>query len=590
MKITKASNIATDFDEVFLKAAFSLFPSVETITILRELVGGKSKASVLLVDILVKKVSSDKALTDDTPSGQFILKVDLRVKDWPDEPAEAERHQKATEWDKSGTFAKTHIPKLRHHFEADGKLLMLYDVAGLSQLRLSGYQHLGSGVHAVCCGLVSESLLSQLNKDYKVEQAVSARQSLEDWLGYRLDPSKGKRLFDFAAIRTLDKPSFVHKGVVYINPLWLCNSHAVTDDKKQTRFLGLLHGDLHTGNIFFDRLNPAEKPFWIIDWALSRECPLFFDQAYFEVSLLLRELSGKPIERLVALLDTADSESQDTIQESIPQEHMALAASMKELRRSLIEWQHAKEPNRSDPFIHQWLLARVAAGLNWANKPLEETDRQLAFVYAAKAATDFTKLFHSSDFENAIRATDTAASVTSVPSTVTNETVSGDAWNGYWKELSGFDELQCGYMLVTGSLRGFPECSTLGFLPWAAIFDMDPESEANGLHLSASGVLSKRRSVSWFGKERIQVNFQRGTAWMMANGWPSRKEDVPPSFEAWRRDYLRKIRELSSEVRAGTAPKTMKVVILPSDGVSDAMFGTGEWNVHAASARPRLSA
>lgn len=343
--------------------------------------------------------------------------------------------------------------------------------------------------------------------------------------------------------------------------------------KTRTRFLGLLHGDLHTDNIFFDRVNPEENPFWIIDWALSRECPLFFDQAYFEVSLLLRELSGKPLERLASLLETADSESPDTEQATIPQEHMALAASMKELRRSLTAWQEAKEPNRPDPFSHQWLLARVAAGLNWSNKPLDEQDRRLAFAYAAKAATDFMKLFHSSDFEIAIPAADTAAFAVAVSKTAAIETVSNDEWNSFWQKLGGFDESACAFMLVAGSLKGFPESSSLGFLPWSAVLDMDPQSEVDGLHAAAYQVLSKRRSLSWFGKERVQVNFQRGTAWMMANGWPSRKDDVPPSFEAWRRDYLRKIRELSSEVRAGTAPKAMKVVILPSDGISDAMLG-----------------
>jgi len=229
MKINKASDIASDFDGDFLKAAFSSFPSIETITILRELVGGKTKAPILLVDIVATK-PADKAHDADTLSGQFILKIDHRAKGWPDEPVEAERHQKATVWDKSGLFAKNHIPKLRHSFEADSKLLMLYDIAGLSQLRLSGYQHLGVGAHAACCGLVSTSLLTELNAEYRVEPAVSARQSLEDWLGYRLNAIQGKRLYDFAKAQTLDKPAFANSGRVYLNPLWVCNYDAVAKD------------------------------------------------------------------------------------------------------------------------------------------------------------------------------------------------------------------------------------------------------------------------------------------------------------------------------------------------------------------------
>src|SRR5205085_6602224 len=136
-----------------------------------------------------------------------------------------------------------------------------------------------------------------------VDSAVSARQSLEDWLGYQLDAVQGKRIYDFAAAHTLGKPTFTDSGRIYLNPLWVCNLDRIAVDKTCTRFLGYQHGDLHSGNLFFDRVSPLQNPFWIIDWALSRECPLFFDQAYFEASLLVRELSGKPQERMGTLLE-----------------------------------------------------------------------------------------------------------------------------------------------------------------------------------------------------------------------------------------------------------------------------------------------
>ena len=110
---------------------------------------------------------------------------------------------------------------------------------------------------------------------------------------------------------------------MYLNPLWVCNAAVLADVKSCTRFMGLQHGDLHTGNILFDRTNPVENPFWIIDWALSRPCPLFFDHAYFEVSLLLRDLSGKPHERLHHLLNATDNIEEVRATFNVPQEHMA---------------------------------------------------------------------------------------------------------------------------------------------------------------------------------------------------------------------------------------------------------------------------
>lgn len=564
MQITKASDIVSDYNERFLVAAFAAFPSIETLAILRELVGGKTKARVLLVDIIATQTAEGTKSPAQRLSGQYILKIDEKADEW-DEPTEADRHRKAIEWDKSGQFAQKHIPKLQHSFEQGSTLLMVYDIAGLSQLRLSSYQHLGSGVHAACCGLVSTSLLTELNAEYKIESTVSARQSLNDWLGYRLDQAQGKRLSDFALIRTLNKPAYTEAGRIYLNPLSVCHAPALAVDTSCTRFVGLQHGDLHTGNLFFDRSSPEGNPFSIIDWALSRECPLFFDQAYFEVSLLLRELSGKPPEQFAAMLEAADTANQV----NIPQEHMALSASMRDIRKSLIAWQETKEANRRDPFVHQWLLARVAAGLNWANKPLEESARRLAFTYAAKAATDFMVLFHKSDYEAAVRGLDLIA-IEKAPIAAPVEDVE---WNAFWQEVAGFDESEYAYMLIAGELKDLEESSSLGFLPWSAVLDLDPRSEANGLHSKAAHVLSQRRSLSWFGKEILPVNFQRGTAWMMASGWPSRNEDVPPSFTAWRRDYQKKIQELSAAVRAGTAPKPVKILVLPGIGISVAQLG-----------------
>ena len=101
MEIIKASDIVREFDEAFLAAAFAAFPSIETLSILRELVGGKTKASVLLVDIIAKQPAGGGQSDAKKLSGQYILKIDVKADEWG-EPTEPERHRKATKWDKSG--------------------------------------------------------------------------------------------------------------------------------------------------------------------------------------------------------------------------------------------------------------------------------------------------------------------------------------------------------------------------------------------------------------------------------------------------------------------------------------------------------
>ena len=219
---------------------------------------------------------------------------------------------------------------------------------------------------------------------------------------------------------------------------------------------------------------------------------------------------------------------------------------MREIRKSLWDWQKSVEQNRHDPFVGQVLLARVAAGLNWTNKPIIEDDRRLAFHYAARAATEYMRLFHRPEFDDAIRDADTGRFGASEPQAPMEAApaVSAEVWNECWERLGGFQDAEFRYVLISGALRDNPDASSLGFLPWSVVMDLDAESEVNGLHSVAANVLDKRRSLSWFGKELIPVNFERGTAWMMANGWPSRREEIPLSLDSWRREYLRKIREL----------------------------------------------
>ena len=97
MKIIIAADIAIEFDADFLTSAFSSFPTIETFVILRELVGGKSTASVFVVDIVTKRQAAGKTSKTDAPSGQFVLKTDHDSKHWPFEPSEAQRHIQASD-------------------------------------------------------------------------------------------------------------------------------------------------------------------------------------------------------------------------------------------------------------------------------------------------------------------------------------------------------------------------------------------------------------------------------------------------------------------------------------------------------------
>ncbi|HEX8521081.1 MAG TPA: hypothetical protein VF669_02415, partial [Tepidisphaeraceae bacterium] len=477
MKISVIPDTGVELDETFLHQAFATFSYISTLTVLRQLVGGKTGASVLLVDIDSSADKSDEG--GGRLGGQYVLKLD-KMREWAGEAPEAERHSKAESWGATSRFAERHIPKLRHAFPTNDKIAMLYDVAGLSQLRLASYDQLGFGAQGKCCETLSNSLLLQLNGNYRIESGVSAKATLSDWLGYRLDSASAPRLHEYVKAQTLDKRAYTVGGKVLLNPLWFCNADVISHNSTHTRFLGLQHGDLHPGNIYFNRLNPVAQPFWIIDWALSRECPLLFDHSYLELALLLSGLEGKQPERLFALLEAADATDATVEGISVPSEHMSLFASLRALRGSLNKWQKENEEHRHDPFVHQMLLARVAAGLNWANKPIHERSRQLALAYAGKAATDFMRAFHPHTMDEAMDDADTARVPTRAP--LSTEDVAPDVWNTCWDQVGRFREAEYAFVLIAGEVRDNADAASLGFLPWSAVIDLDPHSEVNGLY------------------------------------------------------------------------------------------------------------
>src|SRR5207302_9027077 len=64
------------------------------------------------------------------------------------------------------------------------------------------------------------------------------------------------------------------------------------------------------------------------------------------------------------------------------------------------------------------------------------------------------------------------------------------------------------------------------------------------------------------GRSAQPVNFERGTAWLMANGWSSHSEPEPATLSEWRRECLPQFRLLTHALRTATSPKKVKLVVL----------------------------
>jgi tetratricopeptide (TPR) repeat protein len=100
---------------------------------------------------------------------------------------------------------------------------------------------------------------------------------------------------------------------------------------------------------------------------------------------------------------------------------------------------------------------------------------------------------------------------------------------------------------------------------WAAVIDLNPESDVNGLSSILLEQLEKVRHVSVYGSNGQSVKPVNATNWLMANGWSSHGEATTTSDEAWRRrKYFQRVRDLIEETHRGTPNQLAAVLCLRS--------------------------
>lgn len=558
-----ALTIPTEY-RTLIEEAVRVWSPGSGLVVKKNLIGGKSTASVLLVDIGSQDAADRKTATPQSLSGEFVLKLDQQRSWSQPEPEESKRHEAAIAWNPS--FAAEHIPRLLHCTTHDQQIALLYEIAGQSLASLVTADGIDGGALGQRCSQLASELLEEWNQNYKCEH-VSARDTLERWLGYRLDSQKAPELHRFVAESTGGREIFFTAGRLLTNPLWFCNAPVVRGDDFHARFIGMLHGDLHPGNLLLERHDPRSEQYWLIDFALSRSGPLGYDHAYFELALLLHHLQGMDPERMLGILDASDSPDGSPNADRVPVQDLGLVRCVRAMRSATDKWQKRKEPHRHDAVLAQRLLANVAAALNWANKPLAISERLSALAYGAWSAHRYLQTFHEdnlkqmSDKANQLQAPPVAAGQTAV-------SAPQPSWDLVWEALSKFDATASKYVLVAGRCGATDDLSSLGLLPWSAVIDLDPNSDGDGLYHFTSPVLEKVRSVKTFGRDALAVDFDRGTAWLMAGGWPSHYEDVSESQRDWRRLYLPRIRDLATNLRRAVAPQCVRVLVLP--GVAEA--------------------
>ncbi|MBO9448175.1 phosphotransferase [Ruegeria sp. R14_0] len=349
----------------------------------RQLSAGKSGALVYIVDI-----------TCDAFSGQAILKFDaLPDPEW-NEKSENQRHLEAFE--AVPAFGSKHLARIVHSLEHDGQTAILSTVVAQGLEYSLPWNDCGFELALNVLERLSRSLLDDWNADYEMAPGLhSPRDLLSGWLGYRLDPEEG-RLHQFlleVCSQDPDERCLMFEGHWYPNPLAFACEENLPSRLSIRAAKGRIHGDLHGYNVLVRSHQTSDPDYFLIDLALYEDNQfLFYDHAYFELAYLLARRGNSVPAQWDAILDDLGLFHSKHHTLGLWQDDVGIVEFVRTLRRGAMSWVERHESHRLSFMESQYLLARVAVGLNFAHKQIGHGARSHAFLYSAHNLKDYITL------------------------------------------------------------------------------------------------------------------------------------------------------------------------------------------------------
>ncbi len=349
----------------------------------RQLSAGKSGALVYIVDI-----------SSDVLNGQAILKLDKCPDPQWNEKTEVQLHREAFE--AAPEFASKHLARIVGSVEHEGKIAILSTVVARGLEYSVPWNACGYELALDVLQRLARSLFEDWNADYQIAQGMHAPQDLlSSWLGYRLDPKEGRLHHFLSESCNHDplEPCFSYEGHWYPNPLAFAHNRDLPSRLNIRAAEGRLHGDLHGQNVLVRSHQQSEPDYYLIDLAMYQAKQfLFYDHAYFELAYLLARRGNCPPAQWDAILDDLGLFHPKHHTLGLWQDDVGIAEFVRTLRTEAMNWVERHESHRLSFMESQYLLARVAAGLNFAQKSIDLSLRSHAFLYAAHNLKDYFTL------------------------------------------------------------------------------------------------------------------------------------------------------------------------------------------------------
>lgn len=525
---------------------------------IRKQLSGRSGAAILLVDIELPNYN-----------GVAVLKCgEQAIMD-----SEVSNHNIASNLSAS---IRDEIPQIVATYSGSSRLVLLMSVVGWSLLEVDPMTSLTGGDLNLACQLVSQKLLTEWNPRIRFDNNVSSLNDvLTDWVARQI--GNDSRIPAFIATQTTipkDAAFFRYVGTDYPNPLFI---RQLTDQTAATPFykaLGVVHGDLHTGNILLSRWNPgktAERIVYFIDFdTFSLSAPLFFDHSYLELSILMAARADVTPQRWKAICD-------DLVKVNEPQ-NASLANSTDDsgllrtcgmLRSPIMDWIKKHHAPRTEDLKKQLYASRIAAGLNFCNKKqLDESvdvsnkKKFFAFLYAASYFRMFME--YSKD--------DIRSDGPSVVFKAERPLPKTSNWRPAWDACRYFDESKASFILICDDCLQKESEFTLKMLSrlsWRIIVDLSAQGVSSNFAKTGLDEIRKNRSVFHAYPHQIAPSdFGGTTAWIATEIDQAVTTGKADTLAAWKKRSLSTIRQLASQLYGEVTPKPVIVVVLGREAES----------------------
>jgi hypothetical protein len=411
------------------------------------------------------------------------------------------------------------------------------------------------------------------------DMGATASEMLAQWLGHRITVEGRLPEFINRVIGASENAnSFLIGDKILLNPFGLIQEGLLSNPKLGlSPIIGFSHGDLHGGNILIHRENP--RNFYIIDFGFYEStAPLLFDLAYLELSLLIHERRNSSSLRLRDLVSAFRDfeDSREVSKAAKTSDDEGLLRAVGHLRSRITAWRVAQHPERKEDIRKQLLLARIAAGLNFANKSTlcdhaASSDRLRLFSFEW-AASNLQKLLEFCRVEVELKPQQVAPGAPKEPAS--------DAWRAVWSECDGFNESRNIFILIVGTqVRELPsECkAALLSAPWSLVFDFDDSGDDRSIFSQARTIIARRRSFQHLlpGQE-VARNFYGITHWLSVNGLRTMSSQAYGNLNEWRKAVSATIAELGQHLARATAPQPVTIVVLGAGAATDRLTRTWE--------------